>query len=65
MRRKSKGRTVPTNKDFEELFTNKCEGFKECLDRSPDVDLEECQECIVEALGEVFSVFVNDPKDIE
>jgi len=54
---------MPTNEDFEELLANRCDGFKECEDREPDVELKECQECLVEALGEVFSVFNKNPKE--
>ena len=51
---------MPKNND--ELLKNKCEGFKECIGREPNVDLEECKDCLVEAMGVIFSAFRNDPE---
>jgi len=55
---------APKNSDFEELFKNRCEGFKGCLDREANIELEECKDCLVEALGELFSVFAKEPEGI-
>ena len=51
-----------TNMDFEDLVNNPCKGAKECLDRKPDLDTEECKDCLVDAVGEIYGFLVNDPE---